>query len=86
MRAGKTAPVVKLSGARDCHKDMKTHYRTLHRLVLGALAVLAALGLAACSTSRSLTYEQMRQEYDPNVDGYNYADDYDDYYYDYMGY
>lgn len=25
-------------------------------------------------------------KYDPEADGYNYADDYDDYYYDYMGY
>lgn len=55
-------------------------------MLLGALAVLAGIGATACSSSRSLSYEQMRQEYDPDLDGYNYADDYDDYYYDYMGY
>lgn len=33
-----------------------------------------------------MTSEQARQEYDPYQDGYNYLDDYDDYYYDYMGY
>lgn len=77
---------VKLSGARGCHKGMKTHHRTLRKLLLGALAVLAGIGATACSSSRSLSYEQMRQEYDPDLDGYNYADDYDDYYYDYMGY
>ena len=65
---------------------MRTHNRTLQHLVLGALALLACIGATACSTARTMSYEQMRQEYDPAVDGYNYADDYDDYYYDYMGY
>lgn len=51
-----------------------------------AAAITGATIISACSTQRSLSYDQMRQEYDPELDGYNYADDYDDYYYDYMGY
>ena len=54
---------------------MKTHHRTLRKLLLGVLAVLAGIGATACSSSRSLSYEQMRQEYDPDLDGYNYADE-----------
>lgn len=65
---------------------MRIHNRTLQNSVLGALALLACIGFTACSSARTMSYEQMRREYDPNVDGYNYYDDYDDYYYDYMGY
>jgi hypothetical protein len=30
--------------------------------------------------------EEFREEYDPSQDGYNYWEDSDDYYYEYMGY
>lgn len=50
--------------------------------------LFAAYGLmtSGCGSMRSMTYDEMRREYDPEADGYNYADDYDDYYYNYMGY
>lgn len=53
--------------------------------IMGILFTL--LATSSCSSNRQMmTSEQARQEYDPYQDGYNYLDDYDDYYYDYMGY
>lgn len=49
-------------------------------------AVIGAV-MSSCSPSRKMvTYDEMMQEYDPSQDGYNYWEDQDDYYYDYMGY
>lgn len=58
----------------------------LFRIILIAVCFAAASALSSCASQQQLYYERMNQEYDPNLDGYNYADDYDDYYYDYMGY
>lgn len=60
--------------------------RFILRVSLAALVALPALTLGGCSSQRVMTSDQMRQEYDPSQDGYNYLDDADDYYYDYMGY
>lgn len=77
-----------------CHIDMRQSVYS-NRSFIGqrlvfciAIILLAMMGFAfsSCADPRSMTYEQMRNEYDPEADGYNYADDYDDYYYDYMGY
>lgn len=53
---------------------------------ISGLFAAFALMISGCSSTRSISYDEMRREYDPEADGYNYADDYDDYYYDYMGY
>ena len=50
------------------------------------LTVIAAFMLSSCSAYRPLSYSEMKEEYDPNADGYNYMEEMDDYYYDYMGY
>jgi len=42
--------------------------------------------LSGCSSYKRLSIEELKEEYDPQQDGYNYYEDMDDYYYDYMGY
>jgi hypothetical protein len=60
-------------------------------LSLGTLIAIAACililssFLSSCS-KRVLSVDEFRDEYDPSQDGYNYWEDSDDYYYEYMGY
>jgi hypothetical protein len=53
--------------------------------VLCAVIVVSAL-FSGCSSYKRLSIEELKEEYDPQQDGYNYYEDMDDYYYDYMGY
>ncbi len=50
------------------------------------IVLLCGVMSSCTSTRKTATYDEVMQEYDPNQDGYNYWEDQDDYYYDYMGY
>lgn len=56
------------------------------RIILPVVFVMFLMTVSSCAGERGMTYDRIGQEYDPAVDGIDYADDYDDYYYDYMGY
>lgn len=66
--------------------------KTRNHLSLRALIVATAFFFifgclfTSCASKRTLSMEEFREEYDPSQDGYNYWEDSDDYYYEYMGY
>lgn len=50
------------------------------------LLLLLLLAVSGCAALRGEDGMDTRKDYDPGVDGYNYYDEMDDYYYEYMGY
>lgn len=54
-------------------------------IITGAVTLLLPL-LGGCAALRGTEGDDARREYDPNRDGYDYYDDFDDYYYEHMGY
>ena len=70
------------SGKGSDNTGMKTAF--IRRFLFVSVFVASLFLFGSCSALQYISSDQMRQEYDPNIDGY--VDDYDDYYYDYMGY
>lgn len=57
-----------------------------NNIILGTFLLLVSMMLGGCAALKGEEGAAPRRDYDPAADGYNYYDEMDDYYYEYMGY
>lgn len=55
-------------------------------MAIWGAGALILLTLGGCAALRGEDGVDAQSDYNPNLDGYDYYDDIDDYYYEYMGY